>query len=95
MATQYAFQVASPENGMVTGSVTVTKDCTPVTETVFGDVNGGEWWEGGWVCVWGGGGAGREGGHTHIFIPFEDGHEPKGVKVILLLVSFFIVFNHV
>ena len=49
MATQYAFQVASPENGMVTGSVTVTKDCTPVTETVFGDVNGGEWWEGGWV----------------------------------------------
>ena len=49
MATQYAFQVASPENGMVTGSVTVTEDCTPVTETVFGDVSGGEWWEG--VCV--------------------------------------------
>ena len=42
MATEYTFQVPSPGGGMVMGSVTVTTQCIPITETVYGQVNGGE-----------------------------------------------------
>ena len=47
---------------MVMGSVTVTTQCIPITETVFGQVNGGEAKEGGGVRGVGGEGVGVRAG---------------------------------
>ncbi|KAK7106583.1 hypothetical protein V1264_017817 [Littorina saxatilis] len=39
-ATEWGFEMPSPGGGSLTGTVTVTSQCVPITEAVFGHVNG-------------------------------------------------------